>query len=120
MVVTEVHDRAPLEAVSHMTADLAVRIHERHGVVWPVSGDLTAVSEEHIVRRDRDMQAPRPRRWVVATGRLHRADGVQLVEVQCTDCPWSLKVHGWDAGADRLAQRHADSRQHAVMQTVVR
>lgn len=37
-----------------------------------------------------------------------------VVQVRCEDCPWGLKVHGWDVGVLALAQRHADARGHRV------
>lgn len=78
----------------------------------PVSGDLTAATLAHMTARVPEQWAPHPPRRVVAAGRLRRPTDPN--RVQCLDCPWGLTVHGWDSGADKLAQRHADARGHRV------
>lgn len=86
---------------------------EGQGLPWPVSGDLIAQDGVNLNMRQAERTAlAGTRRTVVAAGRLRRPTDPN--RVQCLDCPWGLTVHGWDSGADRLAQRHADARGHHV------
>ena len=79
-MVVEANDPRPFEAISQMTAELAVRIYERYGLIWPVSGDKTAQTVEHRGRRlndrisNRDGYCYRDPQLVVG-GWLRRAPG---------------------------------------------
>lgn len=108
---------APLAAAEAMTADLAARIYARHGVAWPVSGDMTAQVPRHRDRRVRDRMLRRQgSRKVVMAGRYApmSADLLQrvLVEVArdgwvmgCGKCNWA---HSFNMGPAWLRQRQAD------------
>lgn len=112
-------ERVAGQALRTESAHSATAAWHLLGAEWPVSGDATTRAGTALHRRLRHAANWDHKRRGRAGGWLQRkpVPAEAVVTVQCEDCPWGLDVQGWDeraAVAQKLAQRHADRRNHTV------